>query len=69
MRNNNAYDAVIRNLPNDWRKGFEDGRYRIGCGGTEEPVYRNGKWYLLIWDTQDKRHLNYCYADDIFYEI
>lgn len=67
---NNAYDAVVRNLPTNWRKGFEgESRYVIGCGGTEEPVYRNGKWWLLIWDREDKKHLNYCYADDIFHEI
>lgn len=68
MKKSNAYDAIVRNLPSNWRKGFE-GRYVPACGGKEEPVYRNGKWWLLVWDKEDRKHLHYCYEDDIYHEV
>jgi hypothetical protein len=64
------YIALTRKCPAEWRKGFTGtGRYIVACGGKEEPVYRNGKWHLLVWDTEERKHADYCYDDDIFYPV
>lgn len=64
-----GYTALIRNLPANWRAGFTGaGRYVVACGGREEPVFRNGRWHLLVWDTEARKHLDYCYETDTFTE-
>ena len=51
--------------PSNWKTGFEKGRYRIACGGTEVPCFHKGfGWVLLVWDTKIKKHFFYIYKFD-----
>ena len=64
-----TYTALIRNLPANWRAGFTGaGRYVVACGGKEEPTFCGGQWHLLVWDTEARKHLDYCYGNDTFTE-
>lgn len=49
----------------NWSKGFPP-EYRIGAGETETPFLRNGAWYLRVWNTETRKHEEYCYDTDTF---
>lgn len=59
---------ALKRLPSNWKAGFNS-RYQPACGGKETPSYKGGKWWLLIWDTEEHKHLKYCYDEDIFYPV
>lgn len=52
--------------PLNWDKGFS-GEIRIGSNGQEVPFKHTGKWYIYIWNTEEKKHGFYCYDDDMIY--
>jgi hypothetical protein len=66
LRNNNLVNEERNVPPSDWDKGFEF-PMQIGSGGKEIPFKKNGKWYLYVWDSKNKKHFYYCYDDDIYH--
>jgi hypothetical protein len=52
-------------LQTNWETGFR-GRYRPACGGKETPFLRDGRWYLVVWDTKKQERLLYCYDTDSY---
>jgi hypothetical protein len=52
-------------LQTNWDTGFK-GRYRPACGGKEVPFLRDGRWYLVVWDTKKQERLLYCYDTDSY---
>jgi hypothetical protein len=64
-----GYEAIVRKCPAKWWAGFTGaGRYVVACGGKEVPTFTGGRWYLLVWDTEERKHLDYCYDTDTFTE-
>jgi hypothetical protein len=54
--------------PINWQNGFSYyDEWTIGCGGDEEPMQVNGKWYLYVWNRKRNVHGYYSYSDDIVY--
>jgi hypothetical protein len=61
--------------PTNWDKGFEYPFTIAAVGmddegqekGQEEPFIKNGKFYILVWNREDKKHYIYSYSDDIYY--
>ena len=50
--------------PQDWRMGWRD-EWRIGAGETEVPYYKNGRWYLRVFNVDTHTHGVYDFATDM----
>ena len=49
----------------DWRSGWQH-PWQIGCGGNETPCKVNGKWYIYVWNADEKKNYYYSFSDDVF---
>ena len=54
-----------QDCPYDWRNAWQ-APWQIGCGGSEIPCLVNGKWYVYVWNTDEKKNYYYCFNEDIF---
>ena len=57
--------SLSNTYPTNWDKGFE-APYQIASGGHEVPFLKHGKWYIYIWNSEDKKNYIYSYSDDIY---
>ena len=53
------------NCPYNWKKDWPY-PWSIGCGGNEVPSSVSGKWYLYVWNSEEKKNYYYCFNDDLF---
>ena len=51
--------------PYNWRNDWLH-PWAIGCGGNEVPSIVSGKWYLYVWNVEEKKNYYYCFNDDLF---